>query len=307
MIIVCFLIALLFVLICISAFDATARHAFDYQQYSSFDELASYISESKNTLDLLKKEGRIDSDSIKIYQKKINVGEFLIKNEIEYDYLSHKVTDNELSLNSTELFDAISVFGLFASVILIVLMMVFSIMTLNHDLNVGVARLLFALGKTRKQILKDKYSAYMASLGCVLIVFSFIIMLVVIPYKINFEKVLIVDNSNVYMIDISAYLAICIFSILLLILFFSTVIFSIAMCIRGIYTAIFLNIIFTSGYLLTMTYSNGILASFTNEWHSYNLGSANLGLYIALYLIRLLLAVGFFLISSKIFLKRDIY
>ncbi|MDR0751107.1 MAG: hypothetical protein LBF12_00745, partial [Christensenellaceae bacterium] len=253
------------------------------------------------------KENQIDDpETLAIYQKRIMVGKFLLENEIEYDYLSFKVTDNELNFFSSELFDGVTIFGMFASIILIVLMIVFSIMTLNHDSSIGVARLLFALGKTRKQILKEKYSAYITVLGLVSITFIFIISIVVIPFNTTFEKVLIVDAYNVYMIDINLYLAICCFSLLLFVLFFSTIVFAISMSIRGVYSAIFINVLFSAGYLLAMSNSQGIIASFINEIISYNVGSTNLVIYIVLYLVRLLLGVGFFLIARIRFLKRDI-
>jgi ABC-type transport system involved in multi-copper enzyme maturation permease subunit len=186
-------------------------------------------------------------------------------------------------------------------------MIVIAGISLNHDFTSGVARLLYALRKKRSKILASKYLGYVSAIGIFAILFTFMIVMVGIPYKIKFSQILVIDVSNVYLVNSNAYIAICIASLISLTIFFSTIIFSISMFMRGIYASVFVNILFIVFYLILAQTSSGWFSSFFVEFMSYYLLSVNFGVFIIIYIIRLILAALFFLLARRRFLKRDIY
>ncbi|MDR0751632.1 MAG: ABC transporter permease subunit [Christensenellaceae bacterium] len=301
------LIIAMFVLFGIQGHYGSSSESICFKSYTSFDELRTRITTLEEEIEEIKKEKFDNSDKIEVLRDEIRVSEFLIENKIDYNYLEKNVAETGVKSFSIDVVDYAIFFGYIAVAALVIIMIVISIISLNLDFTTGTARLLYALKKRRSKILDNKYLGYLSATGIFALIFTFIIIMVGIPYKTKFSQILIVDATNVYLINTNAYFAICIISQILLLLFFSTVIFSISMFVRGVYASTFINIIFLAAYLIGGYTATGWFASFFAELMSYHFLSVNFELFIVLYIIRSVLAASFFIIARKRFLTRDIY
>ncbi|MDR0751813.1 MAG: hypothetical protein LBF12_04435 [Christensenellaceae bacterium] len=300
-------IVVIFLLATILNYGSYKKTSINYDQYSSIDELTERIEEFNTQIKQYESEEQIYSNIIADLKLQIRITEFLIENKISYEYLSNNIADSSMDLYATDIADHIFTFGFISFFCLLLCLLASSIITINLDFTTGIARLLYALDRERKKILNQKYFAYIASIGIFALIFSVIIAIIGSPYKSNFSQVLIVESSRIYLMNTGTYIFIFLCSQFLMILFFSIVVFSISMLIRGVYGAAFVNIMFLSSYLLLTNFSTSWLSAFFSEIISFNTLTVPIYVFIILYLLRNALAILLFIFARKRFLKRSIY
>ncbi|MDR0752017.1 MAG: ABC transporter permease subunit [Christensenellaceae bacterium] len=301
------MIVVIFTIAVVLNFNIHPKTGLDCAKYTSSDELLERITSFQDQIKQYENEDFVPTQTIKDLKVQIRIMEFLIANEISYDYLKNNIAEIEIDFYSADIVDHIFTYGLIMFFCLVVCMLLVSIMTLNLDFTSGTARLLYALKRKRKKVLAEKYFGYITSIGLFTLIFSVIITIIGIQYKSNFSQILIVESQRIYLINSATYVSVFIVSLFLMIMFFSTVVFSISMLIRGVFASAFVNILFLSVYLILTTYSNGWITPFFSEIVSYYHMSINIGLFITLYLAKLILGVLLFIFARKRFLKREIY
>ncbi|MDR0696260.1 MAG: hypothetical protein LBF68_01765 [Christensenellaceae bacterium] len=300
------LILVIFILSCIQFYNSTWQSGLAFKKYTSFDELSDRITTINQEISELKKDNFDYSQRIEDLKDQLRFIEFLIENKIDYTYLDNNIRSATLTIFAADAVDHTIVFSDFAVIGLIIVMLTISVVTLNLDFSTGVARLLYALRKNRSKILTNKYFAYMSLIGILSLLFTFIIFIVGLPYKSNFSQVLIIDATKIYLMNSSTFLAINIVSMYLVLLFISTIVFSISMCFKSVYASVFTSLLFIIGYFVLSYTTTGWFSSFFTEIMSYYLTPFSFGIFFIFYITRYIMSALFFILARKHFLSRDI-
>ncbi|MDR3318475.1 MAG: ABC transporter permease subunit [Clostridiales bacterium] len=297
---------LIFVIAGIYSVNSENKTAYLISEYKALDEIPKHIEAIEQQIDELENKHYDTANEIENLRITIRIYRYLLENEISYEYLVENITSAPVTMFVADKLDYTQIMWATAILLILVVVIILAAVIVNSDFTSGVYRQLYSTGIPRKTIFRQKASAFFCANGAVFIIFSFVIFITGLIYKVNYGTTLIVDAKNIYTIGTAELCALSYLSALVTMLFFSTVIFAVSALIRNIYAAVLANGLFIGVYAVGSSFSSGFAATITSELTSYYAGSAGFGIFVLVYILKIAIAIGLLILSRRIFLRKDL-
>jgi ABC-type transport system involved in multi-copper enzyme maturation permease subunit len=274
-------------------------------EYNSFDELKTKITSIYEKLDDLKLNTYDTTTEIEKHKKSIRVLEYLLENKITYNEFITNTADTAVEMYAADKLDyTLNMLSLCGIFLLIIIIQVASTI-INYDFSTGLYKQIY-VHEDRKKIILKKFLAYECFLGIITSLLFLLVFLTGLVFKTNYQNVLIISQTNIYIISSISYCILGYLAVLCTISLFSILIFAVCLLIKNMYFSILVNVIIVALYALLSSMSSGTVVSLVGEFNNYQAGSLEIGVFTAIYIVRIILVIGFLFLSRYVFLKKDL-
>lgn len=294
--IIIFCLVFFFMFICYYNANGVKIAGLDIDKYQDKAEL-------KNIIESVNEKINLDNDN-EVYKEQLVIYNYLYDNEIAFEDTKN-IRASYIYQYGKDRFDYTTFGFLFNEFMFFFLSIVIVNFVIKKDFKNGFYKMLYTMN-ARKEIVFNKISTIFLLVNIGYMIFSVFLLISSVVYKLNFNKILIINSGSCTLLNTELYMILMFISSYIAILQMLTMFISIALIVNSVESFYFISIILLLLYVTFLQLSIYPVNVFLSELIGYFTLNVSNSIFLVLFIIKTLSIISLFYFSVNYFLRKDL-